>query len=153
MSDIERHRRRVGGEVERVDPAAANEGMRPDTADERVIAAAALEDRDAGELSDADRGAAEIVVGQAGRGSEEYRRRGRGIVERVHSAAADKEVIAGPADEDIVAAAALEDRDAGELIDADRGAAEVVVGQAGRKSEVYRRRGGGIVERVQSAAA
>src|SRR5437660_773433 len=99
--------------------------MRPNTADKRVIAAAALEDRDAGELIDADRGAAEIVVGQAGRKSEVHRRRGGGIIERVQSAAADKEVIAGPADEGVVAAAALENLNIGKPIDIDRGAAQI----------------------------
>src|SRR5947208_2133872 len=116
MRDIERHRRRVGAEVESVQTAAANEGMIPDTAAEEVAAAAALEDRDAGELIDPDRGAAEVVVGQAGRKSEVHRRRGGGIVERIQSAAADKEVIAGSADEGVVAAAALENLNIGKLI-------------------------------------
>jgi len=113
-------------ELERILAAAAHESVRDGiaglggvAAEEGVAAVArAFEDREAEKLIDPDRGAAEVVVGEAIRDVECRRRRRSGVVERVDPAVAEEGVIARPAGEYVVVGAALEDRDAGVLIPA-----------------------------------
>src|SRR5712691_3437343 len=73
-------------------------------------------------------------------------------VEHVGAGAAFERVVAGPADEGIVAAAAPETLDIEEVVEGDRGAAEVVVGEPIDEVELHPAGGGRVIEHIGSAA-